>query len=188
MGFDYSHMYKLDKYKHFFIGGNHDNMEEYYKCPNNLGDYGVYNFNNISFFVMRGAMSIDCLMRLKDYQLSGNKTWWHNEELNIEEFERCISLYKTVKPDFIVTHDCPVDVKNILSNPEIMKRHGWPVNHNSNTQMALQVMLDEHRPKLWVFGHHHKNFDRTINGTRFICLPELGYIDVSLINGEYKIK
>jgi hypothetical protein len=39
-------------------------------------------------------------------------------------------------------------------------------------------MFIGHKPKLWIFGHWHVPFDEVIAGTRFICLPELAYIDI----------
>jgi predicted phosphodiesterase len=41
------------------------------------------------------------------------------------------------------------------------------------TSSLAQQMYTIHKPDLWIFGHHHKSFDETIGGTRFICLNEL---------------
>jgi hypothetical protein len=41
-------------------------------------------------------------------------------------------------------------------------------------------MLEAHRPSLVIFGHWHMARDRIIDRTRFICLPELGWIDIAI--------
>lgn len=39
--------------------------------------------------------------------------------------------------------------------------------------MMLQKMLEIHAPKVWVFGHYHKDWQSNIEGTKFVCLNEL---------------
>jgi len=54
-------------------------------------------------------------------------------------------------------------------------------NLNYNNTLAsngLQIMFDMHRPKLWIFGHYHQDFDDVIKGTRFVCLNELKTITI----------
>jgi hypothetical protein len=37
-------------------------------------------------------------------------------------------------------------------------------------------MFEAHQPKLWIHGHWHVSRNAEYNGTRFICLEELGTI------------
>jgi Icc-related predicted phosphoesterase len=105
-----------------------------------------------------GAYSID-----KDYRLAKGLKWFENEELTYREFEICIEAFKRQRPDIMVTHDCPASVSHAF----------WGVDCTSRTAQALQALFEARKPKLWVFGHHHKPKRKTINGTRFVCLGEL---------------
>jgi len=39
-------------------------------------------------------------------------------------------------------------------------------------------MFEIYQPELWVFGHFHKEFDRRIDGTRFVGLNEFQMIEI----------
>jgi UDP-2,3-diacylglucosamine pyrophosphatase LpxH len=58
---------------------------------------------------------------------------------------------------------------------EIHSQHEWD---KSKTRQALDRMFEIHKPKLWIHGHHHMNLMRDIEGTRFVCLDELSFIDI----------
>jgi predicted phosphodiesterase len=177
LGFDYSKLTDPDMHK--FVGGNHDNYDEYYQCKSALGDYGEAELNEVKFFFIRGSFSIDCLQRVQNYALTQQKTWWYEEELSIEQLINAIDLYTELKPDFVITHDCPSSVKdNISRGPQVLKKFGWPGEMTCRTQQALSVMFQEHQPKLWIFGHWHHKKEFRVNNTRFICLPELGFVNV----------
>lgn len=147
LGFDYTPLANLPL-THRFIQGNHDNYD--IKDPHALGDYGQHE----GFYYIRGAKSIDRNARVEGVD------WWRNEELSYLEFSHAIAQYATTKPDIMLSHDCPHSV--------CLNHFGY--TDHSPTRMALQVALEHHRPKLWIFGHHHKSLDVTIDGTRFICL------------------
>lgn len=49
----------------------------------------------------------------------------------------------------------------------------FPYTDKSITRNLLQSMFEEHQPKLWLFGHHHRSKRKEINGTEFICVKEL---------------
>ena len=178
MGFDYSKL--TDPYKHKFVGGNHDNYDEYYQCKSALGDYGEAELNEVRFFFVRGSWSIDSLHRVYNFQLTNHKTWWYEEELCQDSLMAAIDMYEDHKPDFVITHDCPSSIKETVKprSNNILKRFGWPENISCRTQQALSVMFKLHQPKLWIFGHWHVKRDFMFNGTRFICLPELAFVNV----------
>jgi hypothetical protein len=160
-GFDYSTLKNVDPKNHVFIGGNHDNYDKVDSVPHYLGGYGYVNdFNGVSFFFYRGAWSID-----KMYRTIGID-WWEKEENNIETFMQARELYRSFKPDIVLTHDCPESVVPYLLKP------GARVYQN-NTGWALQELFNIHQPKIWRFGHHHKSWRMTINNTDFRCLNEL---------------
>jgi predicted phosphodiesterase len=160
-GFDYATLDNISVNQFVFFGGNHDNYDKINSCPNNLGDYGyVENFGGCSFFFIRGAYSID-----KMYRTIGID-WWKNEELDATNFENALALYSSIKPNIMLTHDCPLDMYDYLLEP-------WQQRFNNRTSYFLQQCFEVHQPKLWVFGHFHKSFDMTLKGTYFKCVNEL---------------
>jgi len=168
-----------------FFGGNHDAYNLLCNRLGNsslpslssfcLGDYGSVNLNGVSLFFVRGAFSID-----KKYRSIGID-WFPEEELDSLEFDAVIDAYKAAKPELVVTHDCPDSVghDNVLKNPDVLREFGFnPNTFSTRTQVLLQRLFTAHQPQKWVFGHYHKNWTSTVNGTEFQCLDELCYVDV----------
>lgn len=122
--------------------------------------------------VVEGAFSIDIAYRLLEYSKNQIKSWWPQEELSFEEMNKCLRLYKKVKPDIVVTHTCPTSIEEIIGNPRTLQMYGLD-GYISRTHELLQAMLDIHRPAVWAFGHFHKSWSKNIRGTEFRCLSEL---------------
>lgn len=161
MGFDYSTLDNVDYKKHVLVAGNHDNYDKLENVPHYLGDFGyMVNFNKLDFFYYRGAYSVD-----RQYRTIGID-WWSNEEVKIESFLEARNLYRQIKPDIVITHDCPEEVCLLILDP------GRKVYQNV-TGYCLQELFNIHQPKFWYFGHHHKSWKMEINGTTFQCLNEL---------------
>jgi hypothetical protein len=120
-------------------------MGDYSYC----GDWGV--------MTVRGAKSCDKHLRYIGID------WFDNEELSYAEWNSVFDLYAEKKPNIMITHDCPADVRSIV----------WGINDKSITSSAFNGLLGIHKPKLWVFGHHHKSIDMEIDGVRYVCLAEL---------------
>lgn len=174
MGFVYNGLAKLDPGKHKFFGGNHDNYGLYYKSPHALGDFGVEELGGVTFFYVRGAFSID-----KKYRSAGI-SWWPEEELTREEFEKARKLYVEVKPDIMITHESPRQVSELIGNPGVLREFGFdPDRFTTNTSEGLQDLFDLYHPKEWYFGHFHKSWTRKVNGTIFHCLNELETVTIS---------
>lgn len=159
MNFDYEFFRtkKIDSANHKFFCGNHDNPDKAKLCPNNLGLYGELELEGKKGYFVSGALSIDRHMRTEGYD------WWPNEQLSYDNMTRAIADYLRVKPDIMLTHDCPYSIRQIM----------WGYQDRTTTAMGLEMMYNGHNPKLWIFGHHHKALDEEVMGTRFICLPEL---------------
>lgn len=161
---------------HRFIRGNHDNPEECAKHSQWIPDGHVEG--NMMF--CGGAVSIDRAYRTEGY------SWWKDEELSTEELNRIVDKYSTVKPRIMVTHDCPETVAEQVLNSIVVL--GKPSSgytkldpqHASRTRQAFHNMWIMHSPEIWIFGHWHVLFDHVLRGTRFICLPELGHIDLEI--------
>jgi hypothetical protein len=180
----------LDPNKHKIIGGNHD---DYDNCVNSgyyLGDFGSYKLNGINFFFVRGGLSIDRVYRVGDELSGGKKTWWSQEELNFDEMYNCLNMYAEVKPDIVFSHAPPqFIVNNLTSHKSGNKLINYKFHEGfcENTSWLGNTMLKKHKPKLWVFGHHHNYFNTIIDGTIYICLPELGTADINLNKSSYSV-
>lgn len=173
MGFSYDALNVLDPRNHKVIAGNHDNYscvdgKFVFQTPHFLGDFGIHNVPNIGdFFFVRGGYSID-----KNFRRMGIN-WFEKEELNYQQCNAALELYKTIKPDIVLSHECPTSIIDFVG----LKYWNRQPIKPSSTANLLQAMLDFHRPKRWIYGHHHKNFTKLIDGTTFDCRDELGYID-----------
>ena len=149
--------------KDYFIHGNHDNVTTCWtEHPDNfLGRYGYKTLEGKRIFFMSGAYSIDKAKRIEGVD------WWRSEELRYTAIDYAIRQY--MGADVIVTHDCPLDIYTNFNYHKVqssLTASGLSMIWSKAKQMKMQ-------PKLWVFGHHHVHFDKWIDGTRFICLPEL---------------
>jgi Icc-related predicted phosphoesterase len=152
-----------------FIRGNHDDPNE---CENMESWIRDGHIENDMMFI-GGAWSIDRHVRIEGIN------WWVNEELSYGELGRMVDVYSHVLPNVMVTHDCPrvaatkffFDVGRPLYGKE---------QKGTRTSYALDSMFEIHKPKIHVFGHWHYDVDEVIDGTRFICLNELSYVDVDV--------
>ena len=148
---------------HKFFRGNHDSPQSCRNHPNYLGDFG-YDAA-LGLFWFSGADSIDRHLRREGV------SWWRDEELSVTQFEEALELYERVKPRVVLSHDGPQAFIAVL----------FGIKSRSRTRQALQAAYELWQPELWLFGHHHvmREF-QSPEGTLFMCLPSLGWIDVPL--------
>jgi hypothetical protein len=200
MGFEYS--FNQDPERHKFFGGNHDNYDVIDESPNNLGDFGVWEVPNFGqIFWVRGGFSIDHESRRKRDTQIGNmlfkKSWWEQEEMSYARCQEALELYKEVKPKILISHECPINIVQFVTNPKFVLDFGYddPIIKTKTNQL-LQAMTDFHRPRLHVFGHFHRHFDAYIDGvtvgfmpdncpeeereyyTRYVCINILNTLDL----------
>ena len=159
-GFRYDTLKNVDSTRHLILPGNHDNYAACYNYPHFLGDYGYTSLNRIEFFYYRGAYSID-----RQYRTIGID-WWENEQVNIDQFMKARELYRDIKPEVMITHDCPQDIALQMLEP------GQRAYENI-TSWALQELYNIHQPKLWFYGHWHRSVKIQHGNTQFVCLNEL---------------
>ena len=160
VGFDFSTLDNVDPDKFKIVGGNHDNYDKIINIPHYLGDYGYTTLNGISFYFYRGAYSID-----RQYRTIGID-WWEQEQVTIDQFMKARELYREIKPDIVLTHDCPDEVSLKILDRNQRK-------YENLTGWALQELFNIHQPKKWRFAHYHKSWNMNISGTDFRCLNEL---------------
>ena len=146
----------LDWKNHKILRGNHDDYN--WPSPFVLPDFGVEKLDEIEFFFVRGANSIDKHLRTP-YQ-----SWWPNEQLDYSQAQEAAQLYSEIKPNLIITHDCPSCIVQKMFTYQPIR---------SYTGDLLDQLFHVHQPALWIFGHHHKSIQKNISGTLFVCLNEL---------------
>jgi len=151
---------------HRFIRGNHDSPEVCKADPHWIPDGKVEN----GMMFIGGAWSID-----QEWRIPGI-SWWEDEELSYREFEGLIDKYERVKPEVMVTHDCPTIMAKQV--------HSHHFDDNSRTREALDTMFEIHCPDLWIFGHHHVSMKGKAGSTDFIALAELDFIDITFAKIE----
>lgn len=171
----------------FFIRGNHDNPAVCCDVANYLGSFGnikysqrgiLYNkassktskdiFPDSMFFI-GGAYSIDKQARTSEID------WWENEEINVNLYNKIMYEYKNTKPDIVISHDCPSFLYPVISSQTINPR----IPKGNTANILLPKLFAAHKPKLWIFGHHHISFNYTYKNTKFICLDELEVLGIA---------
>ncbi len=153
--------------RHKFIRGNHDDPEG---CKERVGwiPDGTYDEDR-SIFYAGGAWSIDWRFRTPGY------TWWCDEELSDDEFDKVMDLYVAKKPRVMITHDAPESV----SFDMFIEGTGKPW-FRTRTAEWLELMFQAHKPEIWIFGHWHIDRDEVIDGTRFVCLGINSHLDLKV--------
>lgn len=162
-GFGFRIIPDFHQYNLKLIRGNHDMPAVARESPLYLGEYG----NFAGFFFVSGAHSPDWRLRTIGVD------FWGDEELSFREMSNAISAWETSSSTVIVSHDAPSSITEQLL--------GYAP---SMTTQGLQAIFEKKPglPKLWIFGHHHREIDITVRGTRFIGLEELDYIDIETDN------
>ena len=155
-----------EKDKHRFIRGNHDDPAICKQQYNYIQDGTVKD--NIGF--IGGASSIDRAFRTEGV------SWWPDEECSYAELNHALDNFIAAKPEVIVSHECPEFISNALC--ESYGKRKYP--DESRTRQMLEQIYYHYKPKIHIFGHWHLDFDWICQGTRFICLPELAYIDIDM--------
>lgn len=176
LGFEYNCLKQLDPERHKVLAGNHDNYSKWNTAKfihmqtcHWLGDFGVYTVPEFGdIFFVRGGFSIDWRYR------SEGTSWWKDEELEYPLMEKALALYQELKPEYVITHECPGTLVDAAFG---QKTWDGELLRPSMTAKLLDHMWSSHAPKYWIFGHHHKNWTDEVRGTIFRCVPELGFVD-----------
>lgn len=159
----------MKKGNHRFIRGNHDNPSVCKKHTQCISDGHVEN----DMMFIGGAVSIDKAFRKEGFD------WWEDEELSTKELNLLVDKFIDVKPRIMISHCAPDFLSVELA---WAANRGYKLDFPSRTQQAFDSMFFHHRPKLWLFGHWHVDFDYLYGGTRFMCLDELSIIDIDMNN------
>jgi predicted phosphodiesterase len=151
-----------------FFPGNHDNRKIAVTLRNCLGHFGdctnTFGFHP-SFFFVSGADSKDKNVRTEGLN------WWPDEELTYEQGYRCIDKWINCQSQVIISHDLPQRIAETY----------YQIYDRSRTRQILDAMIEARKPKLVIYGHHHKPFHIIHEGTEFIGLKidEAIMLDIS---------
>jgi predicted phosphodiesterase len=141
------HLHKINSEDHRFIRGNHDDPQ---KCKM-LKHFMHDGLDDNGMFFVGGAKSIDAGSRYEGVD------WWKDEEVSYQESCELLHEYEVSKPYVVVSHDCPTVA---LKANRIQ----------SMTSQLLDAMWEIHKPKFWIFGHHHFDKIEMIDGCTFVCV------------------
>lgn len=166
----YGYLGYLPESNHRFFRGNHDNPEVCQKNPNYMGDFGYDEETGI--FWIAGAWSIDYQWR------TAGQDWWVNEELADWQWADVRELYMETKPNIVLSHDCPLDLY-----PTMLGYYGKRIIP-TKTSRELNGLFFDHKPKKWIFGHHHMSIVHEEEGCEFRCLSELEVYELRIEDGK----
>ncbi|XOV87581.1 MAG: metallophosphoesterase [Pseudomonadota bacterium] len=137
--------------------GNHDNWYRLEELRSAAGSPSVFELAPGSgcFYVARGAC-IE-LGGINHLFLGGAEStdkhgrtegvdWWRTEQPSAMEFDHFFYALASEEPEVVVTHEAPLRVR--------LERSG---RETSMTPKMLEqaMLLSDHRPARWYFGHHH---------------------------------
>lgn len=134
----------------FFFPGNHDNRQVSLASSKCLGNFGEFN----GCFFVSGAFSVD-----RDTRIEG-VDWWSDEELSILEGYQAVEAWKKSRCEVLISHEGPREILYEM----------FRISDKTRTSQLLQALLEARRPRLWIFGHHHRSIKFTEGKTTFICL------------------
>lgn len=130
----------------FFVG-NHDNRTVASTLPACLGNFG--EFENI--FFVSGARSIDQAARIE------GKDWWRDEELSYSQSMECLKAWEKSDKEILVSHD---------TTQSFVERF-MLIYDRSITRTLLQGMIEARKPKMIIFGHHHRRYEIDFDGIQY---------------------
>jgi len=150
--------------QHRFIRGNHDDIVACEQSLSYIKDGSVLLEHRA--MCIGGAWSVDYAFRKE------GQSWWPDEECSHEQFDNFSRTYLQDRPRVMITHEAPM---------QIPKWHKFIEGNIQTTRTGLRLgqMWHQYKPELWVFGHWHLSFDKTVEGTRFICLNIDQWIDLN---------
>ena len=128
----------------YFIDGNHENfnsleklVKQYEDCFTYLPRATVHTIDGYRFLALGGTSYMDSMITERGAIIT-------NQQIN-----DCLAIPADAV-DIIITHDCPSGVG--VPNTQGMGHFGEP-GFPRSSELAMHF-----KPKLWLFGHHHKWF------------------------------
>jgi predicted phosphodiesterase len=170
---------EVDAGRHRFFPGNHEAYDRL--PPHSLGDFGTVRLGGVEFFFVRGAESTDRDKLVRLGRELGKTLWFAEEQLDESQMEACRREYLAARPTIVITHDAPTEAARLAWEHSLRhaRRDAAAVFRPSRTNEFLAGLFERHQPKLWLFGHHHRDLRQQLRETWFVCVGELSYVDVT---------
>jgi predicted phosphodiesterase len=101
--------------------------------------------------------------------------------VTVGDLRRALSAFSENSPDLIVSHSCPAGIgigmtgsQNLIEDADrFIARPGFHAGpfHDCGEGNLTRLWRElSRKPMHWIFGHFHVMHDRTIDGTRFVCV------------------
>jgi len=149
------------KPNHYWLRGNHDDPSV---CINRSDCISRYEYLvNFGMMVIAGAYSTDWRVRRQGID------YWRDEELSDADLQNAFYMALDHRAPIVVTHCAPHVVQRIMG-------FDW----GGRTSRMFDRLFGQYKPRLWVFGHYHVDWEKVIDGTRFVCVGKNRYKDIPL--------
>jgi len=127
-----------------------------------------YVSGNVMF--IGGADSIDKSLR------TPGKDWFPEESISQRQFYRITDIQEYI--EVIVSHEAPLDFIRTVMKPKRMP-----------SSLVMNQIFEIFKPKLWIFGHHHRSINESFNDCRMVGLNSGEVVEIDVPVGEdLKIK
>lgn len=167
----------VDPARHRFFPGNHDHYDRL--PPHALGDFGLVSFGGVEFFFVRGAESSDREKLVRLGRELGKTLWHEQEQLTAEQMQVAEQAYWAARPNIMLTHDAPTEIARTVWSTIPPDRRAGEIFRPSRTNQFLARLFEIHEPRLWLFGHHHRDWRERVGSTLFVCVGELSVVEIS---------
>lgn len=190
------------------LRGNHDDPS-YFNGEKKLDlkniicipDYTIINFHDKTILLVGGAISIDRMNRIMQYnsriayyQLNGSSyeeavsktraSYWENELPIFNQTALNDIINQNITISHVITHTSPSfafkndnkDIKFWLNNDDTLEED---LNNERNVFDKIYHFLknDNHMDiQKWIYGHFHSHHEDLIEGTQFIALKNADFI------------
>ena len=142
----------------FFIEGNHEDysalprlVERYSDVMTHLPRGTIHDIAGLSCLALGGAAYMDSLATPM------------GSVITPADIERCLA-HQPGSAACVLSHDCPAGL-GIPSTPGF--EHCGPPGFPGGDSIRAHL-----KPRIWLFGHHHRWFERRVEDTRFHGLVE----------------
>ena len=163
----------VQPYTVLFVDGNHENFELLDDYPVSRWHGGkvhfikesvihlmreqIYTIDGKTFFTFGGGYSCDIETRVE------HRSWWQQELPTTQEWNEALNnlLQYNFHVDYIITHDCPFHIKELLHTRTIpCNLNDYTLPHLRNIDEVMDDIEQQVTYKLWFSGHLH--IDQTI--------------------------
>lgn len=117
----------------------------------------IYTIDGKTFFTFGGGYSCDIETRVE------HRSWWQQELPTTQEWNEALNnlLQYNFHIDYIITHDCPFYIKELLHTRTIpCNLDAYTLPYLRNIDEVMDDIEQQVTYKLWFSGHLH--IDQTI--------------------------